>query len=109
MKETDLVKFNELTLLLDNAYARHAANLPVGERIRLASNEGLIHLNFGNLWYRQHNPSGPGTAPEIESVIITSSVFSAARVNYFDSLDDAIEVVRGWYEYSKEKSQQQAS
>lgn len=106
MNESDLAKLRALTLLLDNAYEAYGLSLGSTERIKLGSNEGLIQLDFGNLWYRQHNPADLSQVPQIENVIVTSSVFSAARVNYFDCLDDAIEVVERWYEDAKVRAAQ---
>src|SRR6218665_3193030 len=64
--------------------------------------EGTIRLEFGNFWYRKENPPVPPSGPEIEAVVIYSSVFSAARVNYFDSLNHAVGTVQSWYEMAKE-------
>ena len=97
MNRTTLAKLQELTLLLDLAYIHHF--LGQGERYR--PSEGTIQLAFGNFWYRRENPTEPPQTPQIESVVIYSSVFSAARVNYFDSLEEAIEVVQTWYEQAR--------
>jgi len=101
MHETDLEKLRELTLLLDLAYIHYFD----GGVTQYKSAEASIRLEFGNIWYRKnHQPEPPGP-PEIEHVVIYSSIFSAAPVTYFDTLDEAIEVVRGWYDYAKERKE----
>ena len=102
MNENDLTKLRELTLLLDLAYLNHFAGNPSNYK----SAEGSIRLEFGNLWYRKANPQNPPAAPKIEAVVIYSSIFSAARVSYFDSLDDAINTVQTWYDHAKERQQE---
>jgi len=97
MNSSLLAKLQELTLLLDLAYLHHFR----GGEYRYKSAEGTIRLEFGNFWYRKEHPSAPPAAPEIESVVIYSSVFSAGRVNYFDSLDEAIAVVQIWYDQAR--------
>lgn len=106
MNESDLVKLRTLTLLLDTAYTAYGLSLGTNERIRLGSDEGKIELTFGNLWFRQSYPAPADEQPQIETVVITSSVFSAARVNYFDCLDDALEVVERWCEDAKTRAAQ---
>ncbi|PDQ34573.1 MAG: hypothetical protein B5766_10295 [Candidatus Lumbricidophila eiseniae] len=98
MNEADLIKLRELTLLLDLAYLHHFE----GGNRNAKSAEGTIRLEFGNFWYRKENPPVPPSGPEIEAVVIYSSVFSAARVNYFDSLNHAVATVQTWYEMAKE-------
>lgn len=100
MDENDLVKLRELTLLLDLAYL-HKFD---GEAGALKSAEASIRLEFGNFWYRQKNQPPQPAAPEIESVVIYSSVFSANRVVYFDTLDDAIATVQTWYDDARAKA-----
>jgi len=96
----DLGRLRELTLLLDLAYIHHVKH--VGGDKTLKSSEGTVRLEYGNFWYRKRNPpEGIAEPPLIEQVVVYSSVFSAARVNYFDSLDEAISVVQGWYEDAK--------
>ncbi|MDP9903223.1 hypothetical protein [Arthrobacter bambusae] len=102
MNENDLIKLRELTLLLDLAYLNHFA----GGASNYKSAEGSIRLEFGNLWYRKANPQNPPAAPKIEAVVIYSSIFSAARVSYFDTLDDAIDTVQTWYDHAKERQQE---
>lgn len=101
MNENDLVKLRELTLLLDLAYLNYFE----GGATNYKSAEASIRLEFGNLWYRKANPQNPPAAPRIEAVVIYSSVFSANRVNYYDSLDDAIVAVQTWYDYAKQRTQ----
>lgn len=102
MNENDLARLRELTLLLDLAYEHHFRSDPeAGKHYKSA--EGTIRLEFGNLWYRKNHPQVPPAPPEIEAVVVYSSVFSAARVSYFDSLDDAVTVVSGWYEDARER------
>jgi hypothetical protein len=98
VETTDLAKLQELTLLLDLAYLHHSR----GKKVKYASAEGTIRLEYGNFLYRKENPTAPPQGPEIENVVIYSSIFSAARLNHFDSLDDAIATVQSWYELAKE-------
>lgn len=101
MHPDDINKLRELSLLLDLAYLHYFE----GDVKKAKSAEGTIRLEFGNFWYRKNNPAIPPAAPEIESVVIYSSIFSAARVTYFDDLDEAIQTVREWYEYQKEANE----
>jgi hypothetical protein len=98
VETTDVKKLQELTLLLDLAYLHHSR----GKNVKYASAEGTIRLEYGSFRYRKENPTAPPLGPELESVVVYSSVFSAARLNYFDSLDDAIATVQSWYELAKE-------
>ncbi|HEU5223048.1 MAG TPA: hypothetical protein VFU07_05130 [Candidatus Lumbricidophila sp.] len=100
MDEKDLTKLRELSLLLDLAYMHHFE----GESANYKSAEATIRLEFGNFWWRKDHQSTPPNAPQIEAVVIYSSVFSAARVCHFDSLDDALVVVQGWYEQARERN-----
>lgn len=104
MKESDLQLLRELSLVIDLAYLHWFE--ATGETRNLKSAEGTVRLEFGNLWYRKNNPSQPPNAPNIESVVVYSSVFSANRVCYFDSLYDALEAARGWYEMAKARREQ---
>ena len=104
MTPEDITRLRELCLLLDLAY-EHWFNA-TGESRGLKSAEGTVRLEFGNVWYRQNNPNQPPAGPQIESVVVYSSVFSAARVSYFDTLDDAINVVQGWYQIAKDRASQ---
>lgn len=101
MNENDLLKLQKLRLLLDNAYVYYNKAHPYKRRVKVA--EGSIRLEFGNHWWRRQFKS---TSPVLENVVIFSSIFSAAKINYFDSLDEAIEVVNEWYEYAKALKQQ---
>lgn len=103
MKEPDLQRLREASLLLDLAIMNHLE--ATGETQNLKSAEGTIRLEFGNFWYRKDHPATPPNAPEIESVVVYSSIFSASRVVYFDTLNDAMETIRGWYEYAKAKKE----
>mgnify|MGYP006337489807 CR=1 FL=1 len=102
MSPSDIILLRELSVLLDLAYLHHTG----GGRSDLKSAEGAIRLEFGNLWFRAENPNEPPGGPVIESVVIYSSVFTAARVSYFDTLEDAIETVNRWYEDARAKSAQ---
>jgi hypothetical protein len=101
MNKQDVAKLQELTLLLDLAYIHHFKE---GEA-KYKSAEATVRLEFGNFWYRKANPTSSPEAPQIESVVIYSSVFSANRVNYFDSLDEALSVVQTWYENARAPQQ----
>lgn len=103
MKESDLQLLRELSLVIDLAYLHWFE--ATGETRNLKSAEGTIRLEYGNFWYRKNNPSTPPQAPNIESVVVYSSVFSANRVCYFDTLYDALEAARGWYETAKERKE----
>lgn len=94
MDQDDLRKLFDLKTLLDLAYFHHSG----GKTSHFKSAEGSIELQFGNLAYRAAHPTSPPMAPEIESVVIRSSVFTANRVAYFDSLDEAIDIVQRWYQ-----------
>jgi hypothetical protein len=100
MNETDLTKLRELTLLLDLAYLHHFR----GDSRNYKSAEASIRLEFGNFWYRKDHPPGQAAAPLIETVLVYSSVWSAARLNYFDTLDEALTTIRGWYEHARANS-----
>lgn len=99
MQEIDIAKLRELTLLVDLAYLYHFKSAGEGANYKAA--EATVRLEFGNLWYRKKHPTEPPAGPEIETVVVYSSVFSAGRVNYFDSLDEAVEIAQGWYEHAK--------
>lgn len=98
MDENDISKLRELTLLLDLAYLHHFKT----KKGQYKSAEATVRLEFGNFWYRKKNPTEQPSGPPIEQVVVYSSVFSAARVSYFDTLDDAIAVVQSWYEGAKQ-------
>lgn len=100
MEPNDIDKLRELTLLLDLAYLHHFKDSTRTGAI-YKSAEATVRLEFGNFWYRKKNPTEHPFGPMIESVVVYSSVFSAARVSYFDSLDEAVSVVQGWYEGAK--------
>lgn len=103
MLPDDLTMLRELTLLLDLAYQHHYASDPSAAH-HYKSAEGTLRLEFGSLFWRQDRVARVGSIPEIESVVIYSSVFSAARVSHFDTLDDAIGVVGAWYAEAKAAS-----
>ncbi|MEV8267363.1 hypothetical protein [Microbacterium sp. NPDC076911] len=104
MSPADLVKLRELTLLLDLAYI-HKFERDADADAPAKSAEGTVRLEFGNHFWRREN--APVNSPEvtIEDVVVYSSVFSANRISHFDSLDDAIAVVRGWYTDAKAKNE----
>lgn len=102
MDEDEIAKLRELTLLLDLAYLHHFKG--AGEGAKYKSAEATLRLEFGNFWYRKKNPTEQRAGPEIENVVLYSSVFSATRVSYFDTLEEALGVVRGWYDDAKANS-----
>jgi len=99
MDEDEIANLRELTLLLDLAYLHHFKG--AGGRAKYRSAEATVRLEFGNFWYRKKNPTEQPAGPEIESVVVYSSVFSAATVSYFDTLEEALGVVHGWYDDAK--------
>jgi hypothetical protein len=99
MDEDEIARLRELTLLLDLAYLHHFKG--AAERAKYKSAEATVRLEFGNFWYRKKNPSAQRAGPEIENVVVYTSVFSAAPVSYFDTLEEALGVVRGWYDDAK--------
>ena len=103
MKTQENALLSELSTLLDLAYTHYCQ----ARKPALKSADGTIRIEYGNLWWRRKNaPHIPPATPAIETIIIYSSVFSATRMNYFDTLEEAVEVVRRWYEYAKELNEQ---
>jgi len=100
MGPTDINKLRELTLLLDLAYLHHFKDSNRASA-NYKSAEATVRLEFGNFWFRKKNPTDQSFGPAIEQVVVYSSVFSAARVNYFDTLDDAVCAANDWYEGAK--------
>ncbi|WP_430867435.1 hypothetical protein [Demequina aurantiaca] len=100
MEPSDIAKLRELALLLDLAYLHHFMDSTrTGAGYKSA--EATVRLEFGNFWYRKKNPTERTFGPAIEQVVVYSSVFSAARVSYFDSIDDAVCAAQDWYEGAK--------
>ena len=86
---TDQEKLAEISRLLDEAYKHYFSY-----EGHCKSSEGYIHVEYGNYWDRYDNPS----EMKIKGVHIYSYVFcSQGRSEDFDSIDEALETVRGWH------------
>ena len=86
---TDQEKLAEISRLLDEAYKHYFSY-----EGHCKSSEGYIHVEYGTYWDRMDNP----TEMKIKSVHIYSYVFcSQGRSQDFDSIDEALETVRGWH------------
>jgi len=86
----DIEKLKEISRLLDEAYEHYFKY-----EGHCKSSEGYISIDYGNLWQRKETP---GEMP-IKNVHIYSYVFCAngERSQDFESLDEALETVRGWH------------
>lgn len=89
MTPEDFEKLAEISVLLKEAYDHYFEY-----EGHCKSSEGQITVDYGNLWDRE-NPYDF----TIKGVEIYSYVFCReGRSQYFDSLDSALETVRGWHE-----------
>lgn len=85
----DTEKLQEISRLLDEAYTHYFEY-----EGHCKSSEGFISIEYGNLWDRRETP---GEMP-IKNVHIYSYVFCReGRSQDFESLDAALETVRGWH------------
>lgn len=85
----DIEKLQEISRLLDEAYTHYFTY-----EGHCKSSEGFISIEYGNLWDRQDNP----LQLPIKNVHIYSYVFcTEGRSQDFDTLDEALETVRGWH------------
>ena len=88
MNQNDFQKLLEIRKLLKEAYDHYFENDLDGSH---KSQEGHISLEFGNYWEDQK------CEMKITSVNIYSYVFGSSRNHYYDTIDEALEVVRQWH------------
>lgn len=89
MVKTDMEKLQEISRLLDEAYDHYFKY-----EGHCKSSEGFISLEYGNLWDRKGNPGDM----HIKNVHIYSYVFcDQGRSQDFETVDEALETVRGWH------------
>lgn len=88
MNQNDFNKLLEIRKLLKEAYDHCFDNDSDGSH---KSQEGHISLEFGNYWEDKK------CEMKITSVNIYSYVFGPSRNHYYDTLDEALEVVRQWH------------
>ena len=87
MTPEDMQKLEEISRLLDEAYAHYFEY-----EGHCKSSEGHISIGFGNIWDRQEK----GIA--IEYIDIYSYVFCRqGRSQLFESIDEALETVKQWH------------
>lgn len=85
----DIEKLQEISRLLDEAYTHYFTY-----EGHCKSSEGFISVEYGNLWDRRDNP----LELPIKNVHIYSYVFCReGRSQDFNTLDEALETVRGWH------------
>lgn len=99
---SDTQKIQEISRLLDEAYKHYFEY-----EGHCKSSEGSISISYGNYWDRDGDP----TKIPVQNVNIYSYVFCRqGREQDFDSLDEALETVRGWhaeemaYDYNSEEA-----
>lgn len=86
----DIEKLQEISRLLDEAYKHYFEY-----EGHCKSSEGFISVEYGNYWDRYDNPSDM----PIKNIHIYSYVFcDQGRSQDFDTIDEALETVRGWHE-----------
>lgn len=89
MTPDDYTKLQEISRLLNEAYDHYFQY-----EGHCKSSEGRIEVSYGNLWDRQDNPDNL----PIESIYIYSYVFCRdGRYKTWNSVDAALEEVRGWH------------
>lgn len=87
MTPEDYTKLEEIHKLLEEAYDHYFQY-----EGHCKSSEAHIDISYGNLWDRREE------GLKIKYVDIYSYVFcEEGRSQIFDSLDDALETVRGWH------------
>lgn len=89
MNQTDFNKLLEIRRLLKEAYDHYFDNSDDGH---CKSQEGHIDLEFGNYW------TDNKCEMKITSVNIYSYVFGNSRSHYYDTINEALEVVKRWHE-----------
>ena len=87
MNDKNFQKLLEIRKLLKEAYDHYFDNTDG----HCKSQEGHISLEFGNYWEDEK------CELKITSVNIYSYVFGNSRSHCYDSLDEALEVVRRWH------------
>lgn len=87
MNQSDLNKLLLIRKLLKEAYDHYFDNSDG----HCKSSEGHIDLEFGNYW------TDKNCEMKITSVNIYSYVFGNSRSHCYDSIDEALEVVRQWH------------
>lgn len=87
MKDKDFQKLIEIRKLLKEAYDHYFENTDG----HCKSQEGHISVEFGNYWEDQE------CQMKITSVNIYSYVFGNSRSHYYDTVDEALEVVKRWH------------
>ena len=93
MTNKDFQKLLEIRKLLKEAYDHVFDN---DHDCSHKSQEGHISLEFGNYWEDEK------CELKITSVNIYSYVFGSSRSHYYDTLDEALEVVRQWHKEEME-------
>lgn len=93
MNQQDFNKLLEIRKLLKEAYDHVFEN---DHDCGYKSSEGHISLEFGNYWEDEK------CELKITSVNIYSYVFGNSRSHCYDTLDEALEVVRRWHKEEME-------
>lgn len=88
MNQSDFNKLLEIRRLLKEAYDHYFKHSDDGH---CKSQEGHIDLEFGNYW------TDNKCEMKITSVNIYSYVFGSSRSHYYETIDEALEVVRRWH------------
>lgn len=86
----DYADLSELQRLLDEAYDHYFEHSDG----HCKSSEGYIGLHFNNYFERKHD----GEPFHPKGVEVYSYVLGPHRTHYFDSVQGALEAVRGWHE-----------
>lgn len=93
MNNKDFEKLVQIRKLLKEAYDHVFHNDPdCGHK----SQEGHVSVEFGNYWEDQE------CQMKITSVNIYSYVFGNSRSHYYDTVDEALEVVKRWHKEEME-------
>lgn len=92
MNEQDFAKLIEIRKLLKEAYDHYFDNTDGHCKME----EGHISLGFGNYWEDSE------CKMKIKSIDIYSYVFGNSRIHCYYSIDEALEVVRGWHKEETE-------
>lgn len=91
IREIDVVKVNEIVRLLDDAYDHYFDRGGDGAK----SSEGYVELAVPNYFDRRADKLTPGMAQLRCNVY--SYLFGPSRMHSFDSIDEALDTVRKWY------------
>lgn len=92
MNQTDFNKLITIRKLLKEAYDHY---FKYGDG-HCKSGEGHISVEFGNYWEDKQ------CQMKITSVNIYSYVFGSSRSHYYDTIDEALEVVKRWHKEEME-------